>query len=284
MSGDIEIIETTQKSGISNLLENLFGTDLLGAIGEIIPIVLIVIISLLAVKVLTKLTVKVVEKSKLEKSLHVFVEKVLSVILYFIAILIIADTMGIPITSLLATFSIVGLAASLAIQDTLSNLASGVTILATHPFRVDNYVDIAGTTGTVKAINLTNTALETPDNKVIYIPNKQIVSSTIINYSEKPNRRVDLTFNLAYNADSEKIKEIMKKAIEKHELILKDEPIFVRTTGYQASGIDYTLRVWAKSSDYWTVYFDLLEGLKKDFDAAGIEIPYNQLDVHVHNV
>ena len=284
MSGDLEIIETTQKSGVSDLLEGLFGTDLIGMIGELIPIVLTVVISLIIVKALTKLTVKIVEKSRLEKSLHIFIEKVISVILYFIAILIIADTMGISITSLLATFSIVGLAASLAIQDTLSNLASGVTILATHPFRVDNFVDIGGTTGTVNAINLTNTALQTPDNKIIYIPNKQIISSTIINYSEMPKRRVDLTFNLAYNADSEKIKEIMNKAIQKHELILKDEPIFVRTTGYQASGIDYTLRVWSKSSDYWTVYFDLLENLKKDFDAAGIEIPYNQLDVHVHNV
>lgn len=284
MSGDVEILEVTQKASGSSILEKLFGADLMGIIGEIIPIILVVIISLVVVKVLTKFTIKVVEKSKMEKSLHVFVEKVISVLLYFIAILIITDMMGIPVTSLLATFSIVGLAASLAIQDTLSNLASGVTILATHPFRVDNFVDIGGITGTVKAINLTNTALQTPDNKIIYMPNKQIVGSTIINYSEMPKRRVDITFNLAYNADSEKIKEIMNKAVQKHDLILKDEPIFVRTTGYQASGIDYTIRVWANSADYWTVYFDLLEGLKKDFDAAGIEIPYNQLDVHVHNV
>ena len=284
MSGDVEILEVTKEVTGPSLFERLFGIDLMGMIGEIIPILLVVIISLIIVKALTKLTVKIVEKSKIEKTLHVFVEKVVSIILYFIAILIITDMMGIPVTSLLATFSIVGLAASLAIQDTLANLASGVTILATHPFKVDNFIDIGGTTGTVMSINLTNTELKTPDNKIIYIPNKQIISSTIINYSEMPNRRVDLTFNLAYSADGEKIKEIMNKAIQKHELILKDEPIFVRTTGYQASGIDYTLRVWTKSGDYWTVYFDLLEGIKKDFDAAGIEIPYNQLDVHVHNV
>ena len=284
MSGDVEILEVTKEVTGPSLFERLFGIDLMGMIGEIIPILLVVIISLIIVKALTKLTVKIVEKSKIEKTLHVFVDKVVCIILYFIAILIITDMMGIPVTSLLATFSIVGLAASLAIQDTLANLASGVTILATHPFKVDNFIDIGGTTGTVMSINLTNTELKTPDNKIIYIPNKQIISSTIINYSEMPNRRVDLTFNLAYSADGEKIKEIMNKAIQKHELILKDEPIFVRTTGYQASGIDYTLRVWTKSGDYWTVYFDLLEGIKKDFDAAGIEIPYNQLDVHVHNV
>ena len=263
MSGDVEILETTQILPKSSVLEKLFGTDLMGLIGDIIPILLVIVISLIVVKALTKLTVKIVEKSKIEKTLHIFVEKVISIILYFIAILIITDMMGIPVTSLLATFSIVGLAASLAIQDTLANLASGVTILATHPFKVDNFIDIGGISGTVMSINLTNTELKTPDNKIIYIPNKQIVSSTIINYSEMPNRRVDLTFNLAYSADGEKIKEIINKAIQKHELILKDEPIFVRTTGYQASGIDYTLRVWAKSGDYWTVYFDLLEGIKK---------------------
>ncbi len=137
--------------------------------------------------------------------------------------------------------------------------------------------------GTVKEINFTHTVLKTPDNKIIHIPNKQVVDATIINYSELPKRRVDLTFNLSYNADSKKVKEIIKKAVEKHELVLKDEDIFIKTTAYGASGIDYTLRVWTKSKDYWTVYFDLLEGIKEDLDKAKIEIPYNQLDVHVIN-
>lgn len=269
---------------MSELIEKLFGTDFMKMIGDLIPIVLVIIISLAVIKILMKIVKKAIAKSKLEKSLHSFVLKTTKIVLYFIAVLIIADMLGIPISSLLATFSIVGLAASLAIQDILANIASGVTILATHPFKVDNYIDIGGTAGTVKEVNFTHTILKTPDNKIIHIPNKEVVNATITNVSEMPKRRVDLTFNLAYNADGEKIKEIMRKAIDKHELILKDEDIFVRTTAYQASGIDYTLRVWTKAGDYWTVYFDLLEGLKKDFDATGIEIPYNQLDVHVHNV
>jgi small conductance mechanosensitive channel len=236
------------------------------------------------VKVIMKIVQKGIKKSKLEKGLHTFVLKTVKIILYFIAILIIADMMGIPISSLLATFSIVGVAASLAIQDTLSNIASGITILATNPFRVENYVDAGGVAGTVKEINLTHTVLKTPDNKVIHVPNKQMVNSTVTNFSQMPKRRVDITFNLDYKANGDRIKEIMREAINKHELILKNEEIFVRTTAYGASGIDYTLRVWTKSADYWTVYFDLLEGLKKDFDNEGIQIPYNQLDVHVHNV
>ena len=114
-------------------------------------------------------------------------------------------------------------------------------------------------------------------------PQKRLKVGTIINYSELPKRRVDLTFNLSYSADSKKVKDIIKNAINENELVLKDEDIFVRTTAYGASGIDYTLRVWTKSKDYWTVYFDLLEGVKEELDKAGIEIPFNQLDVHVIN-
>ena len=268
---------------MTELIEKLFGTDYLKMIGNAIPVIIAVIVAIIVIKVIMKIIKKLIGKSKLEKGLHALVERTIKVILYFVAILIIADMMGIPVSSLLATFSIAGLAASLAIQDTLSNLASGVTILATHPFKIGNFVEAAGISGTVKDINFTHTVLRTPDNKVIRIPNKQVVDATIINYSEMPKRRVDVTFNLSYSADSEKIKDIMRRAADENDFVLKDEEIFVRTTAYQASGIDYTLRVWVKSSDYWMVYFDLLEGLKRDFDKAGIEIPFNQLDVHVIN-
>ena len=268
---------------MNELIEKLFGTDYLKIIGNAIPVILAMIVTIIVIRIIMKFIKKIIAKSKLDKGLHSLIERTIRIILYFVAILIIADMMGIPISSLLATFSIVGLAASLAIQDTLSNLASGITILATHPFRIGNFVEAGGISGSVMEISFTHTVLKTPDNKVIRIPNKQVVDAIIINYSEMPKRRVDLTFNLAYSADSEKIKEIMKKAAEKNEFVLKDEDIFVRTTAYGASGIDYTLRVWTEGKNYWTVYFDLLEGIKKDFDKAGIEIPFNQLDVHVIN-
>lgn len=268
---------------MEELIEKMFDTDLFEAMGNLLPILFIILISLVAVKVVMKILEKGIKKSKLEKGLHGFALKTIKIILYFIATIIIADAMGIPISSLLATFSIVGVAASLAIQDTLSNIASGITILATTPFKVGNYVDASGNSGTVREINFTHTVLQTPDNKIIHVPNKEMVNSTITNYSQMPKRRVDITFNLDYNADSNLIKEIMLQRITTNELILKNEDIFVRATAYAASGIDYTIRVWTKAKDYWTVYYDLLEGLKEDFDKAGIQIPYNQLDVHVHN-
>lgn len=199
-------------------------------------------------------------------------------------VLIIADMLNIPINSLIATFSVVGLAASLAIQDSLANLASGIMLLVTHPFKCGDYIEGAGTSGTVRSINFTHTVLLTPNNIIIHVPNKQIVGSVITNYSEQPKRRIEITFNVSYSADDERVKEIMRDAINAYPKILKDEPIFVRTTAYQSSGIDYTLRVWVRNKDYWDAYYDLLEGIKKDFDRNGIEIPFDQLDVNIHNV
>lgn len=199
-------------------------------------------------------------------------------------VLIIADMLNIPINSLIATFSVVGLAASLAIQDSLANLASGIMLLVTHPFKCGDYIEGAGTSGTVRSINFTHTVLLTPNNIIIHVPNKQIVGSVITNYSEQPKRRIEITFNVSYSADAERVKEIMRDAINAYSKILKDEPIFVRTTAYQSSGIDYTLRVWVRNEDYWDAYYDLLEGIKKDFDRNGIEIPFDQLDVNIHNV
>ena len=257
--------------------------DIVEIAKALIPIVFTLIICLLSIKVIMKLVKKVMKKTNLDKSLVSFIEKVIKVILYFILVLIIADMLSIPVTSLLATFSVVGLAASLAIQDALGNLASGVMILATRPFKSGDYIEGASVSGTVSEINFSHTVLTTPDNKKIHVPNKEIINSVITNYSEQSLRRVDVTFNLSYTADKNKIKEIMNKAIENHPKILRDKPIFVKTTAYQASGIDYTLRVWANSADYWEVYFDLWEGLKDEFDKNGIEIPYNQMDVHIIN-
>lgn len=257
--------------------------DVIEIIKGLIPIVLVFIVGILVIKVIAMLIKKIIKKSKIDKSLHSFIVKSIKAILYFMMILIIADMLGIPITSLIAAFSVVGLAFSLSLQDALGNLASGVLIMATHPFKSGEYISTPSADGTVKSISFSHTKLITPDNKLIHIPNKEVINATIINYTELEKRRLDITFNLSYTADANKIKEIMRARIDSDNRILKDDPIFVRTTAFQESGIDYTLRVWVKCSEYWDVYFDLLENIKADFDANGIEIPYNQLDVHVHN-
>ncbi len=186
------------------------------------------------------------------------------------------DTSG--ITALIAS---AGVCIGLAVNGAVSNLAGGVMLIVTRPFKIDDYIDVLGHSGTVEEIRITQTKLCTPDNKVVYIPNGALSSAEIVNYSEKDVRRVDNTFSVAYDCDFEKAKEIITNICLKHELVLKEPAPFVRVSNHGSSSIDIVARVWVKSADYWTVHFDLLEKVKAEFDANGIEIPFDQLDVNI---
>ncbi|MBQ7333481.1 MAG: mechanosensitive ion channel [Clostridia bacterium] len=188
------------------------------------------------------------------------------------------DTSG--ITALIASF---GVCVGLAVNGALSNLAGGVLIILTRPFRVDDYIEAQGYSGTVEDIHITNTKLRTPDNKIVYIPNGSLSSGPITNYSLQDTRRVDEVFSIAYSADYAKAKEIISDICENHPLVLKDPAPFIRMSEHAASSINVTMRVWTKNADYWTVKFDILEAVKAKFDAEGIEIPFNQMDVHIKN-
>ena len=188
------------------------------------------------------------------------------------------DTSG--ITALVASF---GVCIGLAVNGALSNLAGGVLIILTRPFRVDDYIEAQGFSGTVEDIHITNTKLRTPDNKTIYIPNGALSSGAVVNYSLRDTRRVDEVFSISYAADFHKAKAILSELYEANELVLKDPAIFIRVSEHAASSINITVRVWVKSEDYWTVKFDMLEAVKERFDAEGIEIPFNQMDVHIKN-
>ena len=173
--------------------------------------------------------------------------------------------------------------AGLALNGALSNLAGGVLIILTRPFRVDDFIDAQGYSGTVEDIHITCTKLRTPDNKVVYVPNGALSSGTIVNYSEKDTRRVDFTFSIGYGDDFEKAKNTVMNILSSHELVLDDPAPMVRVSEHGASSINLVARGWVKSSDYWTVNFDVIEAVKAAFDKEGIEIPFNQLDVHVKN-
>ncbi len=188
------------------------------------------------------------------------------------------DTSG--ITALIASF---GVCVGLAVNGALSNLAGGVLIILTRPFKVDDYIEAQGYAGTVVDIHITNTKIVTPDNKVIYIPNGPLSNGSVVNYSVKDTRRVDFSFSISYGNDHEKAKAILKEICESHELVLKDPAPFIRVGEHGASSINITTRVWVKSADYWTVHFDILEKVKTEFDKNGIEIPFDQLDVHIKN-
>lgn len=186
------------------------------------------------------------------------------------------DTSG--LTALIASF---GVSIGLAINGTLSNFAGGVLMLITRPFSDDDYISACGYEGTVEDIFICNTKIRTIDNKVVFIPNGKLSTSEVVNYSKKETRRVDQVFSVSYSTDFEKAQAILKKVCDENPLILKDPAPAIRMSAHSASSIDIKAMVWCKTADYWTVYFDMLESVKKAFDENGIEIPFNQLDVHM---
>ncbi len=250
-------------------------------VAKFLPLILLVIVAYFLIKFIMKFVTKFIHKSKLPKNVHAFAISTIKVLLYFIVVMIVCSQLGIDVTSIVAAFSIVGVAFSLSLQSSLSNVMSGITLLFTKQFNVDDYIEAGGISGTVMAIGISHCRLKTPDNKEIYVPNSSIISEKIINYSTEPNRRVDVTIGVSYNENIDKVKEALKVVVDQTPEILRDQEIFIGITAYQASCIDYTIRAWVLNKDYWNAYLPMLERIKREFDKQQIEIPFNQLDVHV---
>ena len=190
---------------------------------------------------------------------------------------------GIDTSGLAALVVSFGACVGLALNGALSNLAGGILIILTRPFRVDDFIETQGYYGTVEDIHITTTKLRTVDNKVVYIPNGPLSSGTIVNYSVKDTRRVDFTFCIGYQDDLDCAKSGIMSVCLSHELVLDDPAPMVRVCEHGESSINLVVRVWVKSADYWNVKFDILEAVKLEFDKAGIHIPFRQIDVHVKN-
>ena len=250
-------------------------------VSTVIPAILILIVGLIAVKLLLKLFRKALERSKLERSLHTFLLSTMRILLYAILAIIVVGTLGINVTSLVAVLSVASLALSLAVQGVLSNLAGGLQILTTHPFRVGDYVEFGGISGTIAEIGLVYTQITTVDNKEIFVPNSEVSTSKIINYTTENTRRVDLTFTASYDSPVEDVKTALFDAAARVPTILNDPPIFVRVLKYNDSNIEYVVRAWTSTADYWDSYFDLTENVKKVFDEKHIIMTYPHLNVHM---
>ena len=248
---------------------------------QLIAAILVLVIG----RFLIKWTVKLITKSKFAKKTDKTVVTVLShfvtAALYIVLVVIIIGIFGIPTASVITVIASAGVAIGLALQGALSNIAGGIMILILRPFRVGDFVEIAGNSGTVSDVGIFYTVLTTGDNKVITIPNGTVMGDNIVNYSTKDTRRVDLVFSVAYGTDVERVKSILLEEANNHELVLKDPAPFARLSKQNASSLDFTVRVWVESKNYWTVNFDLLETLNNRFEAEGIEIPFNQLDVNI---
>lgn len=251
------------------------------SLSTILNAVVIFIICALVIKLLKKTIKGLLGKSHLDESLKGFLASAASVALWAIAIIIIADSMGIPVTSLVAVLSVAGLALSLAIQGLLTNLFSGVTILITKPFDVGDFVDVGGNMGTVRSIGLFYTIINTVDNKVIHVPNGDITSAKVVNYSSENLRRVDLAVTASYECATEDVRAALLEAAAKTEKALAEPAPFVAINTYNANNIEYTFRVWCNSADYWDVYFGLNENIRSCFDEHGVKMTYDHLNVHI---
>lgn len=276
-----EVVEETADNGI---LGGLISSVVNWAANVGVKIIIALVLLVITFKIISKLARKIEKLG--DKPTH---DKTLMRVLAYmasiggkclVAVCLIGylgiDTSG--ITALIASF---GVCFGLAVNGAVANIAGGVLIIVTRPFKVDDFIEAQGVSGTVTDIHMVNTRIVTPDNKIIYIPNGALANDNIINYSEMKERRVDLTFSIAYENNFETAKAIISDVCSKHELILQDKGATIRVSAHNQSSIDITTKVWTKSSDYWTVHFDLLESIKSEFDANGISIPYNQLDVHV---
>ncbi|MCH5161456.1 MAG: mechanosensitive ion channel family protein [Clostridiales bacterium] len=243
----------------------------------------VLIFGIILIKIILSLINRALKKStRVNKTARHFFIGVLKAVLYIIYIIALLSLLGIPTTSMIALLSAFALAISLALQDTISNLASGVVLIFTKPFSEGDYIELSdGAAGTVTRITMFNTRLLTPSNQVVIIPNKTAVDCNVTNYSMENLRRLDVPLSVAYGTDVEKVKEVGLAVAHAHEKVLKDPAPMTRLDKHGASSLDFILRVWVQRTDYWDVYFDLREQVVAAFNENGIEIPFNQLDVHV---
>lgn len=247
---------------------------------NLILAILTLFIGLWVIKSVTRLTEKVLQKRNVDESLVPFLRSMINIIFKAILVISVIEMVGVETTSFVAILGAAGLAVGMALSGTLQNFAGGVMILIFKPFKVGDFIETQGHMGIVKEIQIFNTILNTLDNKTIIIPNAPISSSSMTNFSTETTRRVDMTFGIGYNDDIDKAKSVLKTLVEADGRVLKDPQYFIAVAELADSSVNFVVRVWVNSSDYWGVFHDMQENVKKAFDKENISIPYPQMDVH----
>jgi small conductance mechanosensitive channel len=254
-----------------------FGTDLITAI-------VIFVVGRWVARWLARLTERAMEKADADSTLIGFVRSIVYIALLTFVVMAAIAQLGIQTTSFIAVLGAAGFAIGLALQGSLGNFAAGVMMIIFRPFKAGDFVEAAGISGVVEEIKIFTTTLRTGDNKTIIVPNSNITSSIIVNYSAKPTRRVDLTVGVSYGDNLDKVREVISGIIAADDRVLVDPGPTIAVSELADSSVNFAVRVWVNGSDYWPVFFDLNETIKKRFDEEGISIPFPQQDVHVHQV
>ena len=243
--------------------------------------ILTLVIGLWIIKIIANGIVRLMDKRGVDPSLKPFLKSVLSMLLKVMLIICIASMIGIEMTSFIAILGAAGFAVGMALSGTLQNFAGGVMLLIFKPFKVGDFVEAQGFAGVVSEIQIFNTILKSVDNKTVIIPNAPLSTGPMVNFSTEPQRRVDMVFGISYSDDIDKAKSIIKKLIEADSRILKSPESLVAVKELADSSVNFVVRVWVNALDYWGVFFDMQENVKKKFDKENVSIPFPQMDVHM---
>tara|TARA_R110001583_G_scaffold164447_1_gene316948 strand:+ start:25413 stop:26288 length:876 start_codon:yes stop_codon:yes gene_type:complete len=254
---------------------------IIGYIMNIVFAIVTLIIGLMVARFIAGTLHKILTRRKLDSTIVDFVSNMVRYGVVVFVIIAALGRIGVETTSFVAMIAAAGLAVGLALQGSLSNFASGVLIIALRPFKAGEYIEAAGTAGTVESVQIFSTTLTTPDNKFVVVPNSAILGGNIVNYSRKPTRRIDLIIGVSYNADLAKTKAVLETVIKANSGILKSPEPVIAVAELADSSVNLVVRPWVNGPDYWRVRFELMEAIKNSLDEAGIEIPFPQMDVHM---
>lgn len=263
-------------------LNALLGTSIAGmTLAKILYALFTLIVCLIVIKAVLKLTIRLLSRSKLDARVQKYIQTGIKLVLYIIAVVIVAESLDVNMTSLVALLSVGSLGITLAAEDILGNVAGGLVILSAHPFSMGDFIEVNGVSGTVQEISLNHTKLLTPDGLLVLLPNKELSSSKVINYTVLGRRRVTQNVTASYDAPTEDVKAACRDALANTPKLLEDPASAVYLSNYGESSIEYTVFCWCSAADYWDVYFGLGENLRSAFAGHGVEMTYDHLNVHI---
>jgi small conductance mechanosensitive channel len=278
---DTQIVESI--SSVNTWLTN--NSDILIQYGvNIISAVLILFIGNIIVKAIANSVAKLLAKRDMDPAVVEFIHGLVRYLLFVIVLIAALGRLGVQTASVVAVIGAAGLAVGLALQGSLSNFAAGILIVSFRPFKSGDFVEVSGVAGVVEAIQIFQTVLKTGDNKMVVVPNGSIIGGAITNYSRHDTRRIDFTIGVSYEADLKLTKEVLQKVVEADSRVLLDKGITIGVVALADSSVNFVVRPWVKTADYWVVYFDLMQAIKEALDENNIGIPYPQMDVHLNKV
>ncbi len=250
-------------------------------LGKIVLFIIVAIIGAILIKVFIKMLRKLGTKTKIDQTVYKFMITVVKFVLWMLYILTLLAIIGVPITSLVAIITALTLGVTLAVQSSVSNLANGIILLANKPFKIDDFVEINGVSGTVVDISIFNTKLRTSNNEIITMPHNVTINNPIIDYTSLEMRRIALDVSVSYDSDMNKVKQVLLDTIKEQDLVLQDQANSVNLAKMNSSSIDFSVKVWTATENYWDCFFALTESVFNKLRENNIEIPYNKLDVFI---